>query len=124
MGKIRLYNLAKELGIESKELIVKLRSKGVMVKSALSSVDKAVEDAAKRIVNGDVAVVAPSSKKSSAKKDKASSKVSSKSGAKHGDKTQEAKKHSSKDSCLLMIAICLVCNYATFIRVNPDAERN
>jgi translation initiation factor IF-2 len=74
MGNKRLYSLAKELGIDSKELIVKLRSKGVMVKSALSSIDKLVEDAARRVVLGDAAVVTPPVKASD-KKEKVVAKV-------------------------------------------------
>lgn len=43
MGKIRVYELAKKLGIENKELILKLKSHGVEVKSSLSMIDENTE---------------------------------------------------------------------------------
>ena len=45
MGKIKVYELAKELNINNKELIEKLKNMGVEVKSHLSTVeDKYVEE--------------------------------------------------------------------------------
>ena len=44
-GKKRLYEVAKELGVENKELVVKFRSMGIEIKNHMSSVD--VEDVAR-----------------------------------------------------------------------------
>ena len=62
MAKIRLYTLAKELGIPSKELLTKLRSKGILVKSALSTIDGDVEAAARRVLGLDAKPKAVSQK--------------------------------------------------------------
>ena len=96
MGKIRLYSLAKELGLESKELIVKLRSKGVVVKSPLSSVDETVEAAARRIILGTAAVTPPATK-APATKEKSSSarKSGDKALAKDSDGPKKTKKQGS-----------------------------
>ena len=39
MSKVRVYELAKELGIESKEAVAKLKELGEFVKSASSSIE-------------------------------------------------------------------------------------
>ena len=39
MGKVKVYELAKELGLTNNELIEKLKSVGVEVKSHLSFID-------------------------------------------------------------------------------------
>ena len=42
MAKVRVYELAKELGLESKELLAKLQEVGEFVRSASSTVEAPV----------------------------------------------------------------------------------
>jgi translation initiation factor IF-2 len=42
LGKVRVYEAAKKLGIPAKQLVEELRAKGVDVKSHSSSVDESV----------------------------------------------------------------------------------
>ncbi len=64
MPKMRIYELAKELGRENKEVIEFLRGKGADIKSHASSVDESLaEDARKNLGKGDSAGEAPKKKK-------------------------------------------------------------
>jgi len=56
MGKLRVHELAKKLGLENRELIEKLATAGIVVKTHSSSVDEAE---ATRAVNKDKPAAAP-----------------------------------------------------------------
>jgi translation initiation factor IF-2 len=51
--KIRIYQLAKELNIENKELLSSLKEKGLKVKSALSTINKSEADKIKKKLEGE-----------------------------------------------------------------------
>ena len=57
MAKVRVYELAKELNIESKELVEKLISGGMEVKNYMSTLDDAEIKKAKEILKGNVSEV-------------------------------------------------------------------
>ncbi len=57
MAKVRVYELAKELNVESKTLVEKLRSGGLNVKNYMSTLDEAAIKKAKEIVSGTVTEV-------------------------------------------------------------------
>src|SRR6266851_3052881 len=53
MGNVRVFQLARDLGIESQEVIDRLRKLGVEVKTASSSVDEDTADKLKRALKID-----------------------------------------------------------------------
>ena len=53
MGKIRIYELARELNMTNKELLDKLEELGIPVKSHMSSVDESEVDGIKSKVRGE-----------------------------------------------------------------------
>ncbi len=57
MAKVRVYELAKELNIESKELVEKLKSGGMAVKNYMSTLDDSEIKKAKEILKGNVSEV-------------------------------------------------------------------
>ena len=57
MAKVRVYELAKELNIESKELVDKLKSGGMFVKNYMSTLDDSDIQKAKEILKGNVSEV-------------------------------------------------------------------
>ncbi|MGD9161493.1 MAG: translation initiation factor IF-2 [Desulfobacteraceae bacterium] len=57
MAKVRVYELAKELNIESKELVEKLKSGGMAVKNYMSTLDDSEVKKAKEILKGNVSEV-------------------------------------------------------------------
>ncbi len=58
-GKIRIYQLAKDLGVESKELMAALDDMGVEYKSHASSLDEATAETVTEILTGGSADTAP-----------------------------------------------------------------
>ena len=59
MAKVRVYELAKELGVPSKEVLAKLSELGEFVKSASSTVEPPVVRKLKESLGGDTAAAAP-----------------------------------------------------------------
>lgn len=57
MAKVRVYELAKELNIESKELVERLKSGGMAIKNYMSTLDDADIRKAKEIIRGNVSEV-------------------------------------------------------------------
>ncbi|MFC1841080.1 translation initiation factor IF-2 N-terminal domain-containing protein, partial [Thermodesulfobacteriota bacterium] len=57
MAKVRVYELAKELNIGSKELVEKLKSGGMVVKNYMSTLDEGEIKRARDIFNGTVSEV-------------------------------------------------------------------
>ncbi len=57
MAKVRVYELAKELNLESKELVEKLQTGGLKISNYMSSLDEATVLEAKQIVSGAVSQV-------------------------------------------------------------------
>ncbi len=57
MAKVRVYELAKELNIESKELVDKLKAGGMAVKNYMSTLDDSEVKKAKEILQGNVSEV-------------------------------------------------------------------
>jgi len=57
MAKVRVYELAKELNMESKELVEKLKANGVDIKNYMSTLDDAAVAKARDIVSGAVSEV-------------------------------------------------------------------
>ncbi|MEN9605361.1 MAG: hypothetical protein RJB29_235 [Actinomycetota bacterium] len=69
MAKVRVYELAKELGLESKELLAKLAEVGEFVRSASSTVEApVVRKLMDKFPNLVPAEAAPKAKKAPAKK--------------------------------------------------------
>jgi len=54
MAKVRVYELAKELGLESKKLVEKLTAGGMDVKNYMSTLDEQSAVRARDIVSGAV----------------------------------------------------------------------
>jgi translation initiation factor IF-2 len=52
MSKVRVYELAKELNVESKELVEKLKAGGLNIKNYMSTLDEELVKRAKDIVRG------------------------------------------------------------------------
>lgn len=52
MAKVRLYELAKEFNMESKQLVEKLQNSGMSIKNYMSTLDEAEQKKARDIVNG------------------------------------------------------------------------
>ena len=57
MAKVRVYELAKELNLESKKLVEKLQSGGMDVKNYMSTLDENAVQQAKEVVSGGVSKV-------------------------------------------------------------------
>ncbi len=57
MAKVRVYELAKELDLESKELVEKLQAGGLNIKNYMSSLDEETVSKAKKILSGGVSQV-------------------------------------------------------------------
>ena len=57
MAKVRVYELAKELNMESKELVEKLQSGGMDIKNYMSALDEDAIKRAKEIASGVVSEV-------------------------------------------------------------------
>ena len=57
MAKVRVYELAKELDMESKKLVEKLKAGGMKVKNYMSTLDEQAVVRAKEIVSGAVSEV-------------------------------------------------------------------
>ena len=55
MGKIRIYELARELNMTNKELLDKLEELGIPVKSHMSSVEESEVDGIKAKIRGEKA---------------------------------------------------------------------
>ena len=54
MGKVKIYEIAKELNIENKELIELAKKLGIEAKSHLSSIDEADAEKIKKIYENDI----------------------------------------------------------------------
>ena len=52
MAKVRVYELAKEMSLESKELVEKLKTGGLDIKNYMSTLDDLLVDKARAIVSG------------------------------------------------------------------------
>ena len=52
MAKVRVYELAKELNIESKELVEKLKISGINVRNYMSTLDEDSARKARNLVSG------------------------------------------------------------------------
>ncbi|MGA9749664.1 MAG: translation initiation factor IF-2 N-terminal domain-containing protein, partial [Nocardioides sp.] len=59
MAKTRVHELAKELGVESKVVLEKLKEMGEFVKSASSTIELPVEMKFKKAYGADLAAAAP-----------------------------------------------------------------
>jgi translation initiation factor IF-2 len=57
MAKVRVYELAKELGMDSKELVEKLKAGGMNIKNYMSTLDEAAVARARDVVSGAVSEV-------------------------------------------------------------------
>ena len=57
MAKVRVYELAKELNLESKKLVEKLQAGGLSIKNYMSTLDEEAISKAKEIVSGAVSQV-------------------------------------------------------------------
>ena len=54
MAKVRVYELAKELNLESKALVEKLQAGGMDIKNYMSTLDEDAIKRAKEVVSGGV----------------------------------------------------------------------
>ncbi len=52
MAKVRLYELAKDLNMDSKQLVEKLKTGGMVIKNYMSTLDESEQKKAREIVNG------------------------------------------------------------------------
>ncbi|HIJ20362.1 MAG TPA: translation initiation factor IF-2, partial [Deltaproteobacteria bacterium] len=57
MAKVRVYELARELDMESKELVDKLNAGGLVIKNYMSTLDEQTSARARKIVSGIVSQV-------------------------------------------------------------------
>ena len=57
MAKVRVYELARELDMESKELVDKLNAGGLIIKNYMSTLDEQTSARARKIVSGIVSQV-------------------------------------------------------------------
>ena len=126
MAKVRVYELAKQLGVETKEVVATLAANGIEVKSQNSIEDAAIAIVEKKFKKAEPVkkeVKEAPEKKTEAKKEAAVKEEPAKEGAKTGEKKAEHKEENARPKKKSSISAVFNAQYSKQQRPRRDGDR-
>ncbi len=126
MAKVRVYELAKQLGVETKEVVATLAANGIEVKSQNSIEDAAIAIVEKKFKKAEPVkkeVKEAPEKKTEAKKEAAVKEEPAKEGAKTGEKKAEPKEENARPKKKSSISAVFNAQYSKQQRPRRDGDR-
>ena len=126
MAKVRVYELAKQLGVETKEVVTTLAANGIEVKSQNSIEDAAIAIVEKKFKKAEPVkkeVKEAPEKKTEAKKEAAVKEEPAKEGAKTGEKKAEHKEENARPKKKSSISAVFNAQYSKQQRPRRDGDR-
>ena len=126
MAKVRVYELAKQLGVETKEVVATLAANGIEVKSQNSIEDAAIAIVEKKFKKAEPVkkeVKEAPEKKTEAKKEAAVKEEPAKEGAKTGEKKADHKEENARPKKKSSISAVFNAQYSKQQRPRRDGDR-
>ena len=126
MAKVRVYELAKQLGVETKEVVATLAANGIEVKSQNSIEDAAIAIVEKKFKKAEPVkkeVKEAPEKKTEAKKEAAVKEEPAKEGAKTGEKKAEHKEENARPKKKSSISAVFNAQYSKQQSPRRDGDR-
>ena len=126
MAKVRVYELAKQLGVETKEVVATLAANGIEVKSQNSIEDAAIAIVEKKFKKAEPVkkeVKEAPEKKTEAKKEAAVKEEPAKEGVKTGEKKAEHKEENARPKKKSSISAVFNAQYSKQQRPRRDGDR-